>query len=175
MNCSSFTRRSQAALFAEMPAHGSDEGSVIVTLTVLPISKSDTWPSGSQSLGGLRKSGARTKPTKGTPRTAAQRPPSAIEIFSKKRRRDISSGKAFLAGIDSLGMISFTANFGDPSGERGNEKSGPDREDDSRGDEAPEEEGGAHGQSGREIIRSRQMLLREFFPTIVRLFSVWFH
>ena len=131
MNCSSSTRRSQAALFAEMPAQGNDEGSVIVTLTVLPISKSAILPSESHSLGALRKSGAMTKPTSGTPRTAAQNPPREIESFSKKRRRDIASGEGGSAlGFDSLGTISFTANFGDPSGKRGNKKTDPDREND---------------------------------------------
>ena len=129
MNCSSFTRRSQAALFAEMPAQGNDEGSVIVTLTVLPISKSAILPSESHSLGALRKSGAMTKPTSGTPRSAAQKPPRASESFSKKRRRDISSGEGGSASrFDSLGTISFTANFANPSGKRGNKKTGPDRE-----------------------------------------------
>ena len=40
-----------------MPAQGSDEGSVMVTFTVLPTSKSATLPSESHSLGALRKSG----------------------------------------------------------------------------------------------------------------------
>ncbi len=173
--CSS-SRRSQAALFAEMPAQGSEEGSVMVTLTVLPISNSATLPSGSHWSGGLRKSGAITKPTSGTPRTAAQRPPRASDSFSKKRRRDISSGKGGTAPhFDSLGAISFTANFGDPSGERGDKKSGSDGENDPRGNEAPKEEGGAHGHPGRKIIWPREMLVREQLPAFVRLFRVWFH
>ena len=131
MNCSSFTRRNQAALFAEMPAQGNDEGSVIVTFTVLPISKSAILPSESHSLGALRKSGAMTKPTSGTPRSSGAKATESNRDLLKETTAGISSGEGGSApDFDSLGTVSFTANFADPSGERGNEKTGAHREND---------------------------------------------
>jgi hypothetical protein len=56
-------------------------------------------------------------PIKGTPTIALQRPINAIESFSKKRRRLISSGvSANGAGDDSVRLV-FMTQFGDPTGE----------------------------------------------------------
>jgi hypothetical protein len=58
------------------------------------------------------------KPTNGTPTMAVQRPTSAIESFSKNRRRLISSGVSVNgADDDSVGLVSM-ANFRDPTGKR---------------------------------------------------------
>ena len=92
MKLSALTRRSQTPLFAVTPAQGSDEGSVTVTATVLPIWKSSGLPSVTHFSGTFRKNGATMKPTNGTPTIAVHRPTSAMESFSKNRRRLISSG-----------------------------------------------------------------------------------
>src|SRR6185436_2566267 len=100
MKLSSFTRRSQTPLFAVTPAHGSGEGSVTVTATVLPIWNSFDLPIVTQFSGGFRKKGATMKPTNGTPTIALQRPINPIESFSKKRRRLISSGVSANGAVD---------------------------------------------------------------------------
>jgi hypothetical protein len=70
------------------------------------------------SRGTFRKKGATINPTKGTPTIAVQRPTSAIESFSKNRRRLISSGVSVNgADDDSVGLV-FMANFRDPTGKR---------------------------------------------------------
>src|SRR4029077_17294306 len=123
MKLSWLTRRSQTALLAVTPAHGSDEGSVTVTATVLPIGKSSGLPSVTHSRGTFRKNGATMKPTNGTPTIAVQRPTRPIESFSKNRRRLISSGVSVTgADDDSVGLV-FIANFRDPTGKRCDEKS----------------------------------------------------
>src|SRR5258708_32274218 len=67
MKLSSLTRRSQTPLFAVTPAHGSDEGSVTVTATVLPIWKSSGLPSVTHFSAPFRKNGAPLRPPNGTP------------------------------------------------------------------------------------------------------------
>src|SRR5215467_12005240 len=91
MKLSSVTRRNQTPLFAVTPAQGSDDGSVTVTATVLPISKSYVLPMDTHFSGTFRKNGARMNPIRGTPTIALQRPINPIESFSKNRRRLISS------------------------------------------------------------------------------------
>jgi hypothetical protein len=134
MKLSSLTRRSQTPLFAVTPAQGSDEGSVTVTATVLPIWKSSGLPSVTHFSGTFRKSGATMKPTNGTPTMAVQRPTSAIESFSKNRRRLISSGVSVNgADDDSVSFVSM-ANFGDPTGKRCDEEGNADQQNDPGGD-----------------------------------------
>jgi hypothetical protein len=74
------------------------------------------------------------KPTNGTPTMAVQRPTSAIESFSKNRRRLISSGVSVNgADDDSVRFVSM-ANFGDPTGKRCDEESNTDQQNDPGGD-----------------------------------------
>src|SRR5262249_45052570 len=117
MKLSSLTRRSQTPLFAVTPAHGSGEGSVTVTATVLPISKSFDLPIVTQFSGGFRKKAATMKPTKGTPTIALQRLINPIESFSKKRRRLISSGVSANGASDDSVRLVFMTKFGDPTSE----------------------------------------------------------
>src|SRR4029453_3750861 len=133
MKLSWLTRRNQTALFAVTPAHGSDEGSVTVTATVLPILKTWGLPSVTHSLGTFRKKGATMNPTNGTPIIAVQRPTSAMESFSKNRRRLISSGVSVSGADDeSLGLV-FMANFRDPTGKRCDEEDDTDEPNDPGG------------------------------------------
>src|SRR5882724_528569 len=126
MKLSSLTRRSQTPLFAVTPAQGSDEGSITVTATVLPIWKSSGLPSVTHFSGTFRKSGAMMNPTNGTPTIAVQRPTSAMESFSKNRRRLISCGvSADGAGDESVRLV-FIANFRDPTGKRCDEENNTD-------------------------------------------------
>src|SRR5215210_4466855 len=141
MKCSAVSRRSHAEVFAVMPAHGSGDGSSKVIVTVLPTVKSFTLPTGSHVSGVLRKSGAITNPTSGTPSIAAQTPPSMIESFSKKPRRLITSGRSEYSELVGGWVFSFMANIIDPTAERDGEKSDADGEDDPRSDESPKNEG----------------------------------
>src|SRR5262249_38122221 len=117
MKLSALTRRSQTPLFAVTPAHGSGEGSVTVTATVLPSSKSSGLPMVTQFSGGFRKKGARINPTNGTPTIALQRPINPIESFSTKRRRLISSGVSADGAVDESVRLVFMTKFGDPTSE----------------------------------------------------------
>src|SRR5215467_3617389 len=122
MKLSSLTRRSQTPLFAVTPAQGSDDGSVTVTATVLPISKSSGLPIETHFSGTFRKNGARINPTNGSPIMALQRPTNAIESFSKKRRRLISSGVSANGAFDDSVRLVFMTKFGDPTSERRGKK-----------------------------------------------------
>src|SRR6266567_4848810 len=122
MKLSWLTRRSQTPLFAVTPAQGSDEGSVTVTATVLPILKSSGLPIVTHFSGTFRKNGATMNPTNGTPTIAVQRPTSAMESFSKNRRRLISSGVSVNGADDESLRLVFMANFRDPNGKRCEEK-----------------------------------------------------
>src|SRR5229473_2861879 len=145
MKLSWLTRRNQTALFAVTPAQGSDEGSVTVTATVLPIWKSSGLPSVTHFSGTFRKKGATMKPTNGTPTIALQRPTSAMESFSKNRRRLISSGVSGSgADADSVRLV-FMANFRDPTGKRGEEEDNTNQPNDPSGDQPPKDKGDPHG------------------------------
>src|SRR5262252_4367220 len=122
MKLSSLTRRSQTPLFAVTPAQGSDDGSVTVTATVLPISKSSGLPIVTHFSGTFRKNGATMNPINGTPTIALQRPINAIESFSKKRRRLISSGVPGSGAVDDSVRLVFMTKFGDPTGKCGDKK-----------------------------------------------------
>src|SRR5438132_14392981 len=92
-------------------------------------------------------------PTNGTPTIAVQRPTSAMESFSKNRRRLISSGVSVSgADDDSVGLV-FMANFCDPTGKRCGEKNNTDQPNDPGGDQSTKDKGGSHGQPGWEIGR----------------------
>src|SRR5215471_19267670 len=117
MKLSSLTRRSQTPLFAVTPAQGSDDGSVTVTATVLPISKSSGLPIVTHFSGTFLKNGATMNPIKGTPTIALQRPINASESFSKKWRRLISS-EVSVAGADDSVRLVFMTKFGDPTSQR---------------------------------------------------------
>src|SRR5467141_2512843 len=141
MKLSSLTRRSQTPLFAVTPAQGSDEGSVTVTATVLPIWKSSGLPSVTHFSGTFRKSGATINPINGTPTIALQRPTRAMESFSKNRRRLISSGVSVSgADDDSVGLV-FMANFSDPTGKRCRKEGNTDQQNNPGSDQSPEEKG----------------------------------
>src|SRR6185437_5654748 len=130
MKLSPLTRRSQTPLFAVTPAQGSDEGSVTVTATVLPIWKSSGLPSVTHFSGTFRKNGATMKPTNGTPTMAVHSPTKAMESFSKNRRRLISSGVSVNgADDDSVSFVSM-ANFGEPTGKRCDEEGNTDQQKD---------------------------------------------
>jgi hypothetical protein len=65
-------------------------------------------------------------PTNGTPTIALQRPINAIETFSKKRRRLISSGVS-VGGTDGDSVrLVFMTKFGDPASERRDEEGDAD-------------------------------------------------
>src|SRR5439155_10196204 len=109
-----------------------------VTVTVWPIWKSLTFPTGSQTSGVLRKSGATTNPTSGTPRIAAQTPPSTMESFSKNPRRLMTSGRCeYSDSVGGCGVFSFMANVLNPAGERDDENRDANDEKDPRSDDAP--------------------------------------
>src|SRR5260370_5951026 len=99
----------------------------------------------------------------GTPTMAAQKPPRAMESFSKKRRRVRTSGASRRAKEWSV-MFSFITNFRDPSSERGDEERKTDNEGDPRSDQAPKEKGDSHRQTGREISRPREAFRRQRLP-----------
>src|SRR4029077_19658337 len=142
---SSVTRRSQTPLFAVTPAQGSDEGSVTVTATVFPIWKSSGLPIVTHFSGTFRKKGATMNPTRGNPTIALQRPMSAMESFSKNRRRLISSGVSVNgAGDDSLRLV-FMANFRDPTGKRCDEENNTDEPNDPGGNQSPKDKCDSHG------------------------------
>src|ERR1044071_5921262 len=134
MKLSSVTRRSHTPLFAVTPAQGSGDGSVTVTATVLPISKSSGLPIATQFSGGFRKKGAMMNPTNGTPTIALQRPINAIESFSKKRRRLISSEVSANGADDDSVRLVFMTKFGDPTGKSCDEKDNTDQPNHPRGD-----------------------------------------
>src|SRR5437763_11971336 len=144
MKLSSVTRRSQTPLFAVTPAQGSDEGSVTVTATVFPIWKSSGLPIITHSRGIFRKKGATINLTSGTPTIAVHRPTSAMESFSRNRRRLISSVLSVSgADDDSVSFVSI-ANLRDPTGKRCDEEDNTDQPNDPDGDQSPEEKGDSH-------------------------------
>jgi hypothetical protein len=145
MKLSSVTRRSQTPLFAVTPAQGSDEGSVTVTATVFPTWKSSGLPIVTHSRGTFRKNGATMNPTNGTPTIAVQRPTSAMESFSKNRRRLISSGVSGSGADDDSVRPVFMANFRDPTGKRGEEEDNTNQPNDPSGDQPPKDKGDPHG------------------------------
>jgi hypothetical protein len=91
--------------------------------------------------GGFRKKGATMNPTNGTPTIAVQRPTSAMESFSKKRRRLISSG---VSDDESVRLV-FMANIGDPAGQRRREEDNADDENNPVADQTPKDKGNSHG------------------------------
>src|ERR1700704_2939747 len=97
-----------------------------------------------------------TKPMSGSPTTAAQKLPSAIESFSKKRRRLRISGASTSAKEWSV-IFSFITNFRDPSSERRYEKRKTDNESNPRSDQAPKKKRDSHRQTGGEIRGPWQM------------------
>src|SRR5437879_3711167 len=85
------TRRSQAAVLAVMPDQGSGEGSENSTLTVWPIWKESSAPTGRQrGFAGLTR-GPRMKPITGKPARIAMALPARIVMRAKKRRRESST------------------------------------------------------------------------------------
>src|SRR6185312_2285853 len=95
-------------------------------------------------------------PTNGTPTIAVQRPTSAMESFSKNRRRLISSGVSLSRGDeDSVGLV-FMANFRDPAGKRCDEEGNTDEPNDPGGDQPPKEKGRAHRLPGWKVSGARQ-------------------
>src|SRR6266853_6474516 len=156
MKLSSVTRRSQTPLFAVTPAQGSDEGSVTVTATVLPIWKSSGLPIVTHSRGTFRKSGATINPINGTPTIAVQSPTRPMESFSKNRRRLISSGVSVNGAEDDSVRFVSMANFRDPTGKRCDAESNTDQQNDPGGDQPPEEKGRAHRKPGWKVSGARQ-------------------
>src|SRR5436190_2935917 len=151
MKLSSVTRRSQTPLFAVTPAQGSDEGSVTVTATVFPIWKSSGLPIVTHSRGTFRKNGATINPTNGTPTIAVHRPTSAIESFSKNRRRLISSGVSVSGADDDSVSFVYMANLRDPTCTRCMEAHNSATPNDPDGDQPPEEKGDSHGKPSWEV------------------------
>src|SRR5205085_6519540 len=141
MKLSSLTRRSQTPLFAVTPAQGSDEGSVTVTATVFPIWKSSGLPIVTHSRGTFRNNGATMNPINGTPTIAVQRPTSAMESFSKNRRRLMSSGVSVSGADDDSVRLVFMANLRNPTGKRGDEESNTNEPNDPGGNQAPKDKG----------------------------------
>src|SRR6185437_16978344 len=86
-------RRSQAALLAVMPAQGSGDASIRLTLVVSPTLKSASLPTARQAMGTFWKSGPRVNPTIGTPR-AAHPAPSPTLTRARKRRLSGETGSA---------------------------------------------------------------------------------
>jgi hypothetical protein len=74
-----------------------------------------------------------------------QRPTSAIDSFSKNRRRLISCGvSGGSADDDSVRLVSM-ANFRDPTGKRCREEGNADQQNNPGGNQSPEEKGDSHG------------------------------
>src|SRR5467141_4647209 len=141
INLSASTRLSQTPLFAVTPAQGSDEGSVTVTATVLPIWKSSGLPSVTHFSGTFRKSGATINPINGTPTIALQSPTRPMESFSKKRRLLISCGVSVSGADDDSARFVFMANFRDPTRKRCRKEGNTDQQNNPGSDQSPEEKG----------------------------------
>ena len=73
-------------------------------------------------------------PTNGTPTIALQRPINAMESFSKKRRRLISSGVSANGAVDDSVRLVFMTKFGDPTSERRDKKDNTNEPNHPRGD-----------------------------------------
>ena len=115
-----------------------------------------------------QKAAPATNPTSGTARIAAHTPPRRrrAQSLEKTASRDLlRRGRGPLARL-SIGyrLFSFMANFADPSSQRGDEKADAGEKDDPRGDQAPENQGRSHRQSGGEIGGARKTLVRERLP-----------
>ena len=164
MKLSWLTRRNQTALFAVTPAQGSDEGSVTVTAIVFPIWKSSGLPSVTHFSGTFRKNGATINPIRGNPTIAPQRPTSAIDSFSKNRRRLISSGVSVNGADDESLRLVFMANFRDPTGKRCKKENNTDEPNNPGGSQSPKNEGDSHGKPSWEIGWVRQWRIGEHLP-----------
>src|SRR5437868_12678926 len=90
-------------------------------------------------------------PTNGSPIIAVQSPTSAMESFSKNRRRLISCGVSVGGPDDDSARFVSMANFRDPTGKRCHEEDNTDQPNDPDGDQSPEEKGDSHGKPSREV------------------------
>ena len=73
-------------------------------------------------------------PINGTPTIALHRPINAIESFSKKRRRLISSEVSANDAVDDSVRLVFMTKFGDPTSERCDEEDNTNEPNHPRGD-----------------------------------------
>src|SRR5258708_6706040 len=120
-NFSTVTRRSQAAVFAVTPAHGSGDASTKVTPVVSPTLKASSLPTDRHSYGILRKSGATTNPPSGAAITRPAHPPRPTLTRASRRRRAMSSGESaagVAAGFGASAESSFMTDLPDPARER---------------------------------------------------------
>src|SRR5437899_11601968 len=103
-------------------------------------------------------------PINGTPTIAVHRPTSAMESFSKNRRRLISAGVSVSgADDDSVSFVSM-ANLRDPTGKRCEEEDNTDQPNDPDGRQSPEEKGEAKGKPSWEVGRAGQSRSGQHLP-----------
>jgi hypothetical protein len=93
----------------------------------------------------LRKNGAMMNPTNGNPTIAVQRPTSAMESFSKNRRRLISSGVPVGGADDDSVRLVFMANIRDPTRKGCRKEGNTDQENNPVADQSPKDKGNSHG------------------------------
>src|SRR2546430_17530046 len=95
-------------------------------------------------------------PINDAPTIAMHRPRTAMESFSKNRRRLISSGVSVSgADDDSVSFVSM-ANLRDPTGKRCDEEDNTDQPNDPDGDQSPEKKGDSQGKPSWEVGRVGQ-------------------
>ena len=109
------SRRSHAAVRAVTPDHGSAEASSNRTFTVSPMAKSSTRPTARHTRGSFRVSGARRKPTTGSPSRAPIAPESTTESLERKRRRSGGSGESGREGESMAESRTECARGGEPT------------------------------------------------------------
>jgi len=161
-------RRSQAAVFAVIPAQGSGDASRKSTAEVAPTLKAPTGPTVRQTPGSLRKSGAKMNPISGRVIIPAPTPARAKETFSRNLRRVISSRVGSRHGWEGSGLLSFMENFGDPAAQRNREQAKPSEQDDPRGDDAPENKRCAQGHTRGTIGGARKTPGRKRVPLVAK-------
>jgi hypothetical protein len=115
MKSRSPVRRSQAAVFAVIPAQGSGDASRNSTEEVSPTLKSPTEPTVRQTSGSLRYNGAKMNPIIGSVTIAAPTPASAKETLPRNIRRVISPRFDSRQDWEGSGLLSFMENLSDPA------------------------------------------------------------
>jgi hypothetical protein len=139
MNSRSPVRRSHAALFAVIPAHGSGEASMRLTFVVSPSLKSATLPTTRQTTGTFPTRGPRVKPTSGTA-SAPHPAPSPTQTRARKRRRSGDTAGASAGSMARSSLSCVTRDLSDPVEERMKEQGATGKAHHVRADEAPRDE-----------------------------------
>src|ERR1035437_9437013 len=158
MKSSAVIRLNQAALLAVTPDQGSGGASWKVTAIVSPTVNCSTLPTERQVAGGLRNSGARTKPTTGAASRTAVALPRTILMPSRNCRRDTSGRLAPLPGWPASRLLSFMTYISYPPRQRRDKQRHADAGDDQRTHKAPQHERGGERQRSRPRGRLGQFL-----------------